>query len=139
MQILEANAGPVADVIEQVAGELTRAATALRALADSPHDEAAVARVEGILTRGAQGQARIPGKHGAAATEYAEVEVMVADRPGELARLFVAAGEGGVNLEDVRIEHVLGRPSGLVGLFVKPESADILREALRTRDFDVRS
>lgn len=138
VQILSANAVPVATVIEAVAADLSAAALELRALSEGPGDDVA-GRVDAVLRQGAVGQARIPGKHGAIATNYSEVEVMVADRPGELARLFVAAGEGGVNLEDVRIEHVLGRPSGLVGLFVRPDSADTLRETLRLRDFDVRS
>ena len=63
---------------------------------------------------------------------------MVADRPGELARLFVAAGEAGINLEDVRIEHVMGRPSGMVELSVQPAAAQPLVMALRARGFDVR-
>lgn len=139
VQILTANAGPVADVLSVVAHDLAAAAESLRALATDPEDEVAAANLGEVLRRGAQGQARIPGKHGAAATDFTEVEVMVADRPGELARLFVAAGDGGVNLEDVRIEHVLGRPSGLVGLFVRPDSADTLRATLGARGFDVRT
>ncbi len=139
VQILTANAGPVADVISQVAEDLAVAAASLRALAADPSDPSAGRQVEGLLQAGAAGQARIPGKHGAKATEYAEVEVMVADRPGELARLFVAAGNGGVNLEDVRIEHVLGRPSGLVGLYVRPEASEALVSTLRGQGFDVRT
>ncbi len=43
-----------------------------------------------------------------------------------------------MNLEDVRIEHVLGKPSGLVGLFVNPASGTALVEGLLARGFDVR-
>jgi prephenate dehydrogenase len=64
---------------------------------------------------------------------------MLADAPGELARLFSAAGDEGINTEDVRIEHILGRPSGLVEVFVSPERAEELRRALRARGFDVRA
>ncbi len=35
-----------------------------------------------------------------------------------------------VNLEDIRIEHVFGRPSGLVALFVRPEAGERLIAAL---------
>jgi prephenate dehydrogenase len=84
------------------------------------------------------GQLRIPGKHGATAERYAEVTVQLADRSGELARMFVAAADAGINVEDVRIEHVLGRPSGLVSLFVLPGSGESLSASLRARDFDVR-
>ena len=69
------------------------------------------------LEAGVAGRRRVPGKHGAAAVEFAVVvAVSVADRPGELGRLFADAGTTGVNLEDVRIEHAQGRPTGLVEL-----------------------
>ncbi len=55
-----------------------------------------------------------------------------------MASLFVAAGELGVNLEDVRIDHVLGRPSGLIELSVRPEVSQRLREGLVSLGFDVR-
>ena len=67
-----------------------------------------------------------------------EVSVMLADRPGELGRLFGEVGATEVNLEDVRIEHVLGRPSGLVVLFVKPDVRARLAATLTAHDFDVR-
>lgn len=136
--ILVVNAGPVAEVIQQIADELQATATALRAIADEPSSEAPIARVEQVLAGGNAGQMRIPGKHGAAPSAYREVSVMLADRPGELGRLFGTVGEADVNLEDVRIEHVLGRPSGLVALFVQPSVGDALVDALRERDFDVR-
>ena len=64
---------------------------------------------------------------------------IVRDEPGQLASLFVAAGELGVNLEDVRIDHVLGRPSGLIELSVRPEVSARLREGLVSMGFDVRA
>ena len=70
---------------------------------------------------------------------WAVVGVSVADRPGELGRLFADAGATGVNLEDVRIEHIFGRPSGLVALYVQPDVGDRLRGALQALGFDVRS
>ncbi len=87
---------------------------------------------------GVEGQSRIPGKHGAAPSAYREISVIVADRPGELARLFAAVGDAEVNLEDIRIEHVFGRPSGLVALFVRPEAGERLIRALGATGFDVR-
>jgi len=51
----------------------------------------------------------------------------------------VAAGDLDINLEDVRIEHVLGRPSGLVDLFVRPEVRDGLVTGLENAGFDVRA
>ena len=136
--ILAVNAGPVAQVIQRMADELQDTAAALRALSGPAADGQASAEIERVLASGASGQRRIPGKHGAAPSAYLEVTVMLADRPGELGRLFGAVGEADVNLEDVRIEHVLGRPSGLVALFVRPEVGDRLAEALVRSDFDVR-
>lgn len=136
--ILMVNAGPVAGVIQRIADELQSTAAALRALADGERSVAPMAQIEQLLADGVCGQQRIPGKHGAAPSAYAEVTVMLADRPGELGRLFGAVGEAEINLEDVHIEHVLGRPSGLVGLFVRPESGETLMAALRSRTFDVR-
>ncbi|MDD2858802.1 MAG: prephenate dehydrogenase [Candidatus Nanopelagicales bacterium] len=136
VDILTQNAGPVSVVLTGVIHELQEVLHALQELAngDIDHDEI----IDATLKAGAKGRSRIPGKHGNPDLDFAEVAVMVEDKPGELARLFVAAGEARINLEDVRIEHVLGRPSGLVELSVRPETAEPLVAALTARGFDVR-
>jgi prephenate dehydrogenase len=135
--ILAANAGPVADIIDAIVAELRETSEALRAVAsDVPQGSE---QVRHVLESGVAGQRLIPGKHGAAPSATREIVVQVADRPGELARLFTAVGEASVNLEDIRIEHVFGRPSGLVGLFVRPEAGDRLMAALDSHGFDVRA
>ncbi|MSO27006.1 MAG: prephenate dehydrogenase [Candidatus Nanopelagicales bacterium] len=134
--ILSVNAKQVAAVLSSVVSDLTATLTALQAIAAG--DATQCAKVSTTLQAGAAGRSRIPGKHGAAQIEITIVGVMLADKPGELARLFAAAGESNVNLEDVRIEHVLGRPSGLVEISVRPDSAETLSAALRERNFDVR-
>jgi len=134
--ILGVNAAPVADVLDGVIYDLQRATRALRAVATG--ELASIDVVTEELQRGAIGRGRIPGKHGASPSTYTEVAVMLADRPGELGRLFTAVGETTVNLEDVRIEHVLGKQSGLVELSVQPDSVTTLEGALRSRGFDVR-
>ena len=53
--------------------------------------------------------------------------------PGELARLFADAGASGVNIEDVRIDHDPGRPTGLVELVVADDSAEHLLASLESR------
>ena len=63
----------------------------------------------------------------------ASVFVSVPDRPGELARLFADAGASGVNIEDVRIDHDPGRPTGLVELVVADDSAEHLLASLESR------
>ena len=61
------------------------------------------------------------------------VFVSVPDHPGELARLFGDAGEIGVNIEDVHIDHDPGRPVGLTELVVEKGSAERLLAALESR------
>ena len=112
-------------------------APALRAVAAGEAE--GEGQVRRVLEAGRAGQALIPGKHGAATTDFREITVQIADKPGELGRLFSAVGVAQVNLEDLRIEHVLGRPSGLVALYVQPAAADRLVEALQALSFDVRS
>lgn len=129
--ILSANSDLVADVVQSLADELHGLAGALRA-GDVEHIRVAI-------ERGNAGKERIPGKHGSAPHPVAFVQVMLADRPGELARLFTAAARAEVNTEDVRIDHVLGRPSGLVEVMVTPENVDRLASALRSAGFDVRA
>ncbi|MBG0817487.1 prephenate dehydrogenase [Planomonospora sp. ID82291] len=138
--ILSGNALPVADVLEAVAADLAAAAASLRACAsrDGAGETAAgetaaeaMGAVTDLLHRGVAGTGRIPGKHGGPARTYATVQVIIGDRPGELARLFQVAEAAGVNIEDVRLEHAPGLPLGAADLFVQPEAADALSEALR--------
>jgi prephenate dehydrogenase len=50
-----------------------------------------------------------------------------------LARLFAAAGEAKVNIEDVRIDHDLGRAVGLVELLVEESRGEHLLASLESR------
>ncbi|GAT64714.1 prephenate dehydrogenase [Planomonospora sphaerica] len=133
--ILSGNALPVADVLEAVAADLAAAAASLRACAAREGADEAAAEAMGAVTallhRGVAGTGRIPGKHGGPARTYATVQVIIGDRPGELARLFQVAEASGVNIEDVRLEHAPGLPLGAADLFVQPEAAAALSEALR--------
>ena len=86
-----------------------------------------------LLERGNVGTASIPGKHGGPARAETGLFVAVPDHPGELARLFADAGDSGVNIEDVRIDHDPGRPVGLVELYVVAERAEDLRVALESK------
>ncbi|HLK79094.1 MAG TPA: prephenate dehydrogenase [Streptosporangiaceae bacterium] len=131
-QILSANAAPVAEVLAAVAADLAEAA---RELAEDDTSDKAVG---GLLDRGQAGVARIPGKHGGAAREFAVVQVVIPDQPGELARLFHATGAAGVNIEDVRIEHSPGLPVGVAELYVRPAEAGVLLDALEAGGWPVR-
>jgi len=136
-QILAANAAPVADVLAAVASDLSEAARALAEAARSD-DDVSIKSVTSLLDRGAAGVAQIPGKRGGPAPAYTVVQVVIGDRPGELARLFHAAGEAGVNIEDVRIEHSPGLPVGVAELWVRPEAAGRLSRALAVGGWPVR-
>lgn len=129
-QILAANAGPVAAVLQAVSDDLADIACAL---ADEDPDAAAA-----LLGRGNAGVARIPGKHGGKPPELTVVQVVIADQPGELARLFNAAGEAGVNIEDIRIEHSPGLPVGVAELSVRPAAAAQLLDAMEAGGWPVR-
>jgi prephenate dehydrogenase len=152
-QILAANPGPVSEVVAAVAADLAETARVLaatagtaRALATSP--EAGTARalatspeagdVTDLLDRGRAGVARIPGKHGGQPRNFTVVQVVIADQPGELARLFTAAGAAGVNIEDVRIEHSPGLPVGVAELSVRPDEAAALLDAMQAGGWPVR-
>ncbi|GAA3756946.1 prephenate dehydrogenase [Streptomyces sp. NPDC047002] len=140
IDILTANPGPIADVLSGIAGDLQDTVQALRALESSDEDkrQGGVRLVEDLLRRGNAGRSRVPGKHGAAPAAYEVVAVFVTDRPGELARIFADAGEAGVNIEDVRIEHATGQQAGLAELTVEPSAAPLLSAALRERGWSIR-
>jgi prephenate dehydrogenase len=128
IDVLAANADPVAQVLTELRVDVDSAIAALHELSEDP--EWGRTSLRELLVRGNAGRARLPGKHGAAPTSYAAVPVVLADRPGELARLFADAGNAGVNIEDVRIEHSPGQAVGLVELSVAPPVAERLVEAL---------
>jgi prephenate dehydrogenase len=124
-QILEANSEAVLDLLAEVRADLDALMTAVAS-------DAGPDLVE-ILTRGNAGTAAIPGKHGGPARPTRSVFVAVPDHPGELARLFGDAGEIGINIEDVHIDHDPGRPVGLTELVVERGSAERLLAALESR------
>ncbi|MGH8892349.1 MAG: prephenate dehydrogenase [Actinomycetes bacterium] len=130
VDVLTANAEPVARILSELGDEVVAVVAALRQVVGDEHDGPARARLREVLVRGNAGRARLPGKHGGRSTTYAVVPVVVADRPGELARLVNDVGAAGVNIEDLRIEHSPGQPVGLVELAVTPEAETNVTQAL---------
>lgn len=124
-QIIAGNAEAVAALLTDVAADLDELLGAVRS-GDRK-------RVTALLERGVAGRSAIPGKHGGPVQPTGSVYVVVPDHPGELARLLGDAGEIGVNVEDLRIDHDPGRPVGLVELTVEEERADFLAESLASR------
>jgi prephenate dehydrogenase len=124
-QIVAANAAAVGELLAELRDRVDRAIAAL-----AGGDRAGL---ETLLRLGVEGTRAIPGKHGGPVRPTAAVHVAVPDHPGELARLFSDAGEIGVNIEDVHIDHDPGRPVGLVELAVEEGRADHLQAALESR------
>jgi prephenate dehydrogenase len=135
--LLRANAAPVAQVLRGLREDLDAGIEALERLAADGTDAPAADTLRGLLRSGNAGRARLPGRHGGRPEHLTAVPVVVPDRAGELARLLVAVGEAGVNVEDLAIEHSLGQPAGLTELLVRPEAADELAEVLTRQGWSV--
>ncbi|MFK4105619.1 prephenate dehydrogenase [Streptomyces sp. NPDC019531] len=133
--ILDANATAVADVLQELAVDLTVAVAALRGLATHNADERAegMMLVADLLGRGKKGRERVPGKHGEKPSNCTPVHVLIGDEAGELARLLATVAELGVNIEEMSIDHSPGERSGLVELVVEPAAA--VRMAQRLTEY----
>jgi prephenate dehydrogenase len=129
--ILTANAAVVAPLLRSLGREISEVGDTLASHAADKSTRSEVDEsIRRLIAAGQEGYARIPGKHGAPAAEYAVVPVVIPDEPGALAALFVAVAEAGASVEDIRLEHSAGHPVGLVELSVSPEQAAPLTAAL---------
>ncbi len=128
--ILGANASQVRAVLQHVREDLDRVIDAIGTDSEG---------LGSVLQSGQDGTRLIPGKHGELRTELATVFVSVPDEPGELPRLMAHTGESGVNIEDIRIDHELGRRVGQVEIMVVAEQAATLVEALTARGWSAYS
>jgi len=127
-QIVSANADAVLGLLGELRGELDALIAAL-----SAGDRTALGH---LLDRGVAGTRAIPGKHGGAPQTMASVWVAIPDTPGVLASLLADAAASDVNVEDIRIDHDPGRPTGLVELVVAATRADDLLGLLDSRGWD---
>ena len=132
VQILAANAEPVAAILARVRDDVTTAIEALEH-PDAPGARRAIADLMGA---GNAGVARIPGKHGST-RRFAQLVVMIDDTPGQLARLLTEIGELGVNMEDLRLEHSPGAQVGFAEVSVVPEAEAPLIAALTERGWRI--
>ena len=133
IQILTANAAEVASVLKEFEADLHSVIQSLEQI-DQPGSLATVSRA---LEAGNRGVERIPGKHGTKQAAYAQVVVMIADKPGELGRLFNEVGEIGVNIEELKLEHSPSAPVGLVELYVLPAVEQKLIADLESRGWKI--
>lgn len=128
-EILSENSKNISSQVTEVAKHLLEFAAAL----DSGNRELITEK----LHKGSKGRDRLPGKHGSSQSTTVILAVRLDDKPGELARLFAVAAQANVNLEDVRIDHSLGHPTGLVELTIAPSSLSLLKPALEVDGFVV--
>jgi len=129
VELLTQNAPAVAPLVRDLAAELERAADALEALDRG--------RLRDLLERGGAGRALVPVKRGETDRDFAVVGVAVPDRPGQLAGVLLSAADAGINVEDVRVEHLPGRPSGVIELLVSAPGREQARAALAAAGWDV--
>lgn len=131
VQILEANSERVLEVLKKFDSDLNELISALE------QGELAADMVRKIMQAGNAGVERIPGKHGTKHSVYAQVVVMIADQPGELARLLTEVGEIGINLEELKLEHSPSAQIGLVELYVEPAVEQRLIDDLENRGWRI--
>ena len=122
--VLQANAAHVAPLLRRAAQDLLRVADDL----DAAHD---LAVTDDLLVRGNRGRALVPVKRGQHDHDLVPVRAVLPDTPGALAEVFRVAGEAGVNVEDVRVDHLPGRAQGSVELLVASAARGALEAALR--------
>ena len=79
---------------------------------------------------GNKGKEKIPGKHGGEQQKFVIVSIEIDDKPGQLAGIFSTAGNANVNIEDVRIDHALGKEIAIIELSVHPSQEKELKDAL---------
>lgn len=138
VEILGANAAAVSEVLDEVRVRLDDVLAALETLRGDPDPGTGSRRaLADLISAGNRGVRRIPGKHGGATDAFSTVVVLVPDRPGELARLLTEIGEIGVNLEDLRLEHELGREIGLAHIAIDAAREDLLTRELAERGWRV--
>lgn len=133
LQIIEANHTEILAILKAFAIDLDQL---IRALGDL-RLPGALSTTIGLLEAGNEGVARIPGKHGSKATEYAQIIVMIDDTPGELARLLTQIGEAQINLEDLKLEHSPGAQIGLTELYVHPDKHTALIDMLQSNGWRI--
>jgi prephenate dehydrogenase len=105
---------------------------ALRAALES-HDRASL---EESLTSAAVARRQLPGR-ALNSDDMAYLRVLIADRPGSLARVTMTASEMLVNIYDIEIAHAIEGNRGTLLLAVDAKQADRFMETLRAEDFGV--
>lgn len=133
IQIFAHNAEALIPILSGMKQDLDRLIATLK----DPQGPGALLDLSELMTEGNAGHARIPGKHGAPPQAFAQVTVLVDDKPGQIARLLAEIGEAGINLEDLRMEHSAGYQVGLVDISVLPGRREELISVLSSNGWKV--
>ncbi|MDH2902565.1 MAG: prephenate dehydrogenase/arogenate dehydrogenase family protein [Actinomycetota bacterium] len=104
----------------------------LRAALDSRDRES----LEASLARAALARRQLPGR-ALSSENMAYLRVLIADRPGSLARVTMTASEMLVNIYDIEIAHSVEGTRGTLLLAVDALQATRFMSALQDQDFDV--
>lgn len=128
LQILEANSGPILQLLDALQEDFT----VLRAALADTSVNGARSTIARLLAQGVTGVSRIPGKHGAS-ERFTKITVFIDDRAGQLGRLFTELGELGINIEDLRLEHSPGAQIGFAEIAVRQDVAVQARQGLSAR------
>ena len=134
--IIAGNSVSVSALLKEIRSRLDALIDGVDSMAEE-NAYAGVAAVAKVVSDGNIGASRIPGKHGGAPVRYATVTVLVPDKPGELGRLFTEAGEIGINIEDLSLEHSVAQPVGRAMISVNPARAQPLADGLAQRGWTV--
>jgi len=113
----------------EVLEALSRFSATLDQLRGAIENENSSAIIE--LFKGAKSERdKLSGKHGAIARDYSFVDVVIDDRPGQLAAIFKECGLISVNIEDLALEHSPRQETGLIRLALSNEDARKLHKHL---------
>lgn len=128
-QILAGNSAALKPLLISLQNDLAQAIAHL-------DDPASMAQ---LISEGQRGRSVIPGKHGGLARNYSYLDIVIDDKPGQLAAIIKSCAEARVNIEDMAIEHTPGQQTGLITLAFSPEDSAIVAAHLEKEGWKVHS
>ncbi|AZQ32321.1 prephenate dehydrogenase/arogenate dehydrogenase family protein [Streptomyces cyaneochromogenes] len=140
--IIETNAAEVAGVLTALQTDLTELLTAVGELSlrDPRHRARSRQNLTGLLERGVAALEALPAPaSGPLAADTAHVDVTIAERPGELARLLDTAAASGAGPDTVAAPLFPQGPDGplVIRFELAADEADTLAEKLASAGWDV--
>jgi prephenate dehydrogenase len=126
-QILAGNSAALRPLLISLQNDLSHAIEKL----DDP------ASMADLISNGRKGRAVIPGKHGGEARNYTYLDIVIDDKPGQLAAIIEACAAAKVNIEDLAIEHTPGQQTGLITLAFSPDDSAIVAAHLEKEGWKV--